>query len=171
MKSNQTPKIYLFLVKDLFSAEREATCTHGSAFWPEAAGEGSQQTCAVNSWKAFHSQRPGASSGAANRTKCSPWKQKCVGNESDCSLKTIGGYPCLHSYTGSHPERMEEWCVCVRVCVCVCVNERTHPGICDLLHVSMYLLSRLFPSSTRFGPNLSTFRHSLSSLSCLPEHI
>lgn len=82
---------------------------------------------------------------------------------SQASMKTRGGYPCFQSYTGSHPEWMKEWCTCVY---------NSYPGICDCLHVSMYLLLFFFffctfLSSARFRSNLSTVRHSLSSLSCL----
>ncbi|KAL7373348.1 hypothetical protein ABVT39_004618, partial [Epinephelus coioides] len=48
-------------------------------------------------------------------------KEKMCLAMSQTSLITIGGYPCLNSYTGSHPERMEEWFVFV--CVSVCAHE------------------------------------------------
>lgn len=59
--------------------------------------------------------------------------------------------------------------------VCVYVRGRVHTQayatICMSPSICSINSSRLSQSSARFGSNLSSFRHSLSSLSCLPEYI
>ena len=81
------------------------------------------------------------------------------------SLKTIVGYPCSHSYTGSHPER--SMCVCVEACEGAC----THPGICDHLRASIKKSVRSFLRIQRSSVKLVNFsdtppRHPWG---CLPE--
>lgn len=56
-------------------------------------------------------------------------KKNVLGNESDPSLKTRGGYPCSHSYT-DHTQNDRRSGVCERV--------STHPAVvCDCVRVSV----------------------------------
>lgn len=70
------------------------------------------------------------------------------GNESGLSMKIIGGYPCSHSHTGSHPERTEEWCT-----LWGNVHARPYsktPATCSIRSC------RISQSSAWFASNLST---------------